>query len=102
MGRENYAEVHGVVDHRFQNLAVVGSFDVDGDVGILPFELGEDLGKNMEASVFVGAHNNLAASDALRLTDRSQAALRASSVSSAYFCKILPEAVMETFPARSV
>jgi len=62
--------IHGVVDDRVEGLGVVGPLDSDGDLGIVPLEFGEDLRKDVEAGSLVCAHDNLAARDALGLSDR--------------------------------
>ena len=54
-------EVHRVIDDRIENLAIVGTSDVDCHIGILFLELGEYFGEDVQASAFIGAHNDLAA-----------------------------------------
>src|SRR5712692_192437 len=71
-GKRNDAEVDGIVDYRFQNLAIVGALDVDGDIGVLLLEFGKDFGKDVQAGAFVGADDDLAAGHALGLGDGGQ------------------------------
>ena len=66
------AEVHRVVDDRFQDLAVIGALDVDRHVRILLLELGKDFGKDVQAGAFVGAHDDFAAGHALGFGDGGQ------------------------------
>src|SRR5882724_11678465 len=54
----NYSEIDGVIDHRIQNFGIVGALYIDGDIGILLLELGEDLGKNVQTRSFVGADDD--------------------------------------------
>ena len=65
-------EVYRVIDDRFENLAVVGAGDVDGNVRVLPFELGEDLREDVQAGAFIGAHDDFAAGHALGFGDGGQ------------------------------
>src|SRR5207253_6563203 len=66
------AEIHRVVDHRFENFAVIGALDIHGNIGVLLLELGENLGKDMQTCPFVGADDDLAAWHALGLADGSK------------------------------
>src|SRR5579862_7155546 len=59
------AEVDGVIDHAFEGFGVIGALDTDGYFRIGPFELGEDLGKNVETGAFVGADDEFAPRNAL-------------------------------------
>src|SRR5207253_9540241 len=68
----DHAEVDGVVDYRIQNLGVVGALYIDGNIRILLLELGEDFGKDVQASSFVGANDDLAARYALSFGDGGQ------------------------------
>ncbi len=71
-GKGDDAEVDGVVDDGFENLAVVGALDVHRDVGILLFEVGKNVGQDVEAGAFVGADDDFAARDALHFGDGDQ------------------------------
>src|ERR1022692_335178 len=65
----DHAEIDGVVGNRLENLGVVGTLDVDRDVGILLFEIGKDLGEDVQASAFVGPYSDGAAGDVLHLSE---------------------------------
>ncbi len=65
-------KVHRIVDHRFQDLAVIGARDVHRHVRILLLELGKDFGKDVQAGAFIGADDDLAPGHALGLGDRDQ------------------------------
>ena len=71
-GREIDAEVDGVVDDGFENLAVVGALDVDRNVGILLFEVGKNVRQDVQAGAFVRADDDFAAGNALHLGDGDQ------------------------------
>ena len=77
-GQGNDAEVHGVIDYRFQDLGVVRAFDIHTDVGVLLFKLGENLGQDVKARALVGADYNLAARHALGFGDAGQHGLAGS------------------------
>src|SRR5579871_6261932 len=64
------AEVHRVVDDRFQNFGVVGALDVHRDVGVLLLEVSENVGEDVQAGSFVRANNNLSARHPLHLGNR--------------------------------
>ena len=66
-GKGNHAEVDRVVDDGFENLAVVGALDVYRDIGILLFEVGKNIGQDVQAGALVRTHNDFAAGHALHL-----------------------------------
>jgi hypothetical protein len=67
--RDN-AKIHRVVHDALQNAYVLGALYVDTDLWIELFELGEDLGKNVEAGTFVSCHDDFAARHVLHLRER--------------------------------
>ena len=71
-GHGHEAEVDRVVDDRVENLAVVGAGDVDGHVRVLLLELGEDLGEDVQAGAFIGAHDDLSPGYAFGFGNRGQ------------------------------
>src|SRR6516165_4224358 len=58
-GKRNHSEIDRVVNDRLQNLGVISAFDAYADIGILLFEFGEDLGKDVQTSAFVSSDDNL-------------------------------------------
>src|ERR1700678_639120 len=64
-GEGNHPEIDRVVGDGFKDSGVVGALDVDRDIGILLFEMGKDLGKNMQAGAFVRADGDGSAGNVL-------------------------------------
>ena len=71
-GKGNHAEVYRVVDHRFQNFGVVCALDVHAHIRMLLFELGKNLGQNVQAGAFVGADDDFSARHAFGFGDAGQ------------------------------
>src|SRR5439155_19955685 len=55
------SEVNRIVDHRFQNLGVIGPLDIDGHIRILPLQFRKNFGKDVEASALIPSYDDLAA-----------------------------------------
>ena len=66
------AKIHGVLHDRLQDLRVVRALDADSHVGIVTFELREDLGQDVQAGAFVGAYDDRAARHVLGFGDGRQ------------------------------
>src|SRR2546427_7034010 len=69
------SEVNRIVDHRFQNLGVIGPLDIHGNIRILTFEFRKNFGKDVQARALIRSYDNLAARHALGLGDGSKNAL---------------------------
>src|SRR5881396_629881 len=69
------SEVNRIVDHRFQNLGVIGPLDIHGHIRILPLEFRKNFGKDVKASALIRSYDNLATWHALGFGDGSENAL---------------------------
>jgi hypothetical protein len=87
------AEVHGVLDHRFEDPRAFGSRNAHRDAWIGLLELGEHFGQHVQASALVGAHDDLAARDALHLRQSGDDV--STSIEDAFGI------LQEDFPSRS-
>ncbi len=68
-GSGDHPEIDEVVEHGFEDAGAFGAADVHADLRILTLELGEHLGKDVQAGGFVGADDDLAARRALEFGD---------------------------------
>src|SRR5258708_7868369 len=83
-GKRNYAEVDRIVDDGLKNLAIIGTFDVHRDIGILLLEVGEDSGRILLEVALFRSSIDFAGWNALLLGEVHQMGLPASRFSSTY------------------
>ena len=68
----NHAEVHRIIADGLQDLRIVRALDIDRHVRVVPFELGEHLGKDVEAGTLIRPHHNLSTRHVLGFRDGSK------------------------------
>ncbi len=96
------SEVNRIVDHRFQNLGVIGPLDIHGHIRILPLEFRKNFGKDVKASALIRSYDNLATWHALGFGDGSENALAGLKCFFSIFLEKLASLCDRYLPAGAV